>query len=108
MMKVFCDCCGKELFETTKESRGAIASEAAHKGFIAKMPLFYGTPEFKIFCSKECWSSWKQSNITPEQQKEGDKSWEKLKEDMNSEELIKGLQDGLAKIQKLIKTGKHF
>ena len=78
------------------------------KDLLQKCLFFYGTPEFKIFCSKECWSSWKQSNITPEQQKEGYKSWEKLKEDMNSEEFIKGLQDGLAKIQKLIKTGKHF
>lgn len=106
MTKVYCDCCGKELFETIKDNKGAIASEAQHKGFIAKLPLFYGTPEFKIFCSKECWSDWKQKHVTPEQQKEGDKSWEKLKEDLTSDEFVKGLQDGLSTIQKLFRNKK--
>lgn len=52
MKEVKCDNCGRKLFNTNRTSLGAIAAEATTKGFVAKMPMFYGVGKFKIFCDK--------------------------------------------------------
>ena len=44
-MIVKCDYCGKELFETDKEKMGVIASDATRRGYITKMPIFFGVPK---------------------------------------------------------------
>ena len=106
-MKVYCEHCGKELFNTNKENKGAIASEAQLKGYVAKLPLFYGVPEFKIFCSKECYKSWSEENITPEQRMIGNEHVSKLKEDILSEKKLKELQNELAEIKNLFNKIKN-
>ena len=95
MKKVYCDHCGKFLFETERENRGGIASDASSKGFVSKLPLFYGTPEFKIFCDKDCCKKWWDEHVSPEQQKEGDDDAKKLREDIESDEFQQGLTDGI-------------
>ena len=47
MKKIKCDCCGNELFTTSEERKGVIASIAMKKGFIAKCYIAFGCPEFK-------------------------------------------------------------
>ena len=106
MHKVYCDSCGKFLFETDKDNRGGIASEARQRGYVAKLPLFYGTPEFKIFCDKECKENWWDENVTPEQKKEGDLESQKLKEELFSPKFIGGLQEGISRIQNLFNQTK--
>ena len=62
-MIIKCDYCGKELFETDKEKMGVIASDATRRGYVTKMPIFFGVPKFKIFCCKECKDKWFDENI---------------------------------------------
>lgn len=57
MKEVKCDNCGRKLFNTNRTSLGEIAGEATTKGFVAKIPMFYGVGKFKIFCDKECCKS---------------------------------------------------
>lgn len=57
MKEVKCDNCGRKLFNTNHTSLGEIAGEATTKGFVAKIPMFYGVGKFKIFCDKECCKS---------------------------------------------------
>lgn len=52
MKEVKCDNCGRKLFNTNRTSLGAIAGEATIKGFVAKIPMFYGVGKFKIFAIK--------------------------------------------------------
>ena len=47
MKEVKCDNCGRKLFNTNRTSLGAIAAEATTKGFVAKIPMFYGVGKFK-------------------------------------------------------------
>ena len=103
---VHCEHCGKFLYESTLDNKGAIASEAKHKGFVTKFPIFYGTPEFKIFCNTECKDNWWKEHVSPEQQKEGDQSNKKFKEDLTSKENIERLQNQLSTLQRVIKNLK--
>lgn len=98
-MIVKCDYCGKELFETDKEKIGVIASDATRRGYVTKMPIFFGVPKFKIFCCKECKDKWFDENIPKDKMKEGRESVEKLKQKFQSEEFQKPLIEGLNKIK---------
>ena len=49
MKEVKCDNCGRELFNTNRTSLRAISAEATTKGFVSKIPMFYGVGKFKIF-----------------------------------------------------------
>lgn len=107
MTKVICDHCGKFLFETNAENKGAIASEAKHKGYVVKLPILYGiTNGFKIFCCSDCYNTWFDEHVSPEQKEEGEKSFNELKNKLTSPEFTKGLQDGLTKIQNLFNKFK--
>ena len=66
MKEVKFDNCGRKLFNTNRTSLGAISAEATTKGFVSKIPMFYGVGKFKIFYDKECCKSWFQSNISKE------------------------------------------
>lgn len=102
-MIIKCDYCDKELFETDKQNRGAIASDAMRRGFIAKMPIFFGVPKFKIFCCNECKNKWFDENIPKNKIHEGRESVEKLRQKFQSEEFQKPLLKGLQRIQRIYK-----
>lgn len=103
MKEVKCDNCCRKLFNTNRTSLGA---EATNKGFVAKMPMFYGVGEFKIFCDKECCKSWFQSNISKEDRNSGDKAVKKVFNDKTKQELKQGIASGLQAIQGLFKELK--
>ena len=103
MKEVKCDNCGRKLFNTNRTSLGAIAAEATTKGFVAKMPMFYGVGQFKIFCDKECCKSWFQSNISKEDRNQGDKAVKEVFNDKTKQELKQGIASGLQAIQGLFK-----
>jgi len=90
---IVCEQCGKFLFRTNK-SKGAAGAEARLKGFIYKMPIFFGIYESYFFCCKECWDKWFFEHTTEEQRKEGNKEVGKLKESIKRDtpELLEGLQ----------------
>ena len=106
MTKVYCEHCGKFLFETEtpSDNLGSIASEAQHKGFVAKLPVFYGVEHFVFFCDKECSKTWINEHSTPEQREEADKVVGEMRKTMESKEFREGLLDGLSKIQQIVKT----
>lgn len=103
MKEVKCDNCGRKLFNTNRTSLGAIAGEATTKGFVAKIPMFYGVGKFKIFCDKECCKSWFQSNISKEDRNQGDKDVKEVFNDKTKQELKQGIASGLQAIQGLFK-----
>lgn len=96
-MIIKCDYCGKKLFETNEKNRGAIASDAMRRGWVAKMPIFFGIPEFKIFCRKECKDKWFDKNIPKEKIQEGRKVCEELSDKFHSEEFQKTFIKGITK-----------
>ena len=49
MKEIKCDNCESKLFNTNRTSLGAISAEATTKGFVYKIPMFYGVGKFKIF-----------------------------------------------------------
>lgn len=103
-MIVKCDYCGKELFETDKEKKmGVIASDARRRGWVVKMPIFFGVPKFKIFCCKECKDKWFDKNIPKDKMKKGRESVDELRQKFQSEEFQKSLLKGLQRIQRIYK-----
>ena len=108
MTKVYCEHCGKFLFETEipDTNLGAIASEAQHKGFVAKLPVFFGVEHFIFFCDKECSKTWTNEHSTPIQRENAIKVMSEMKKTMESKEFKEGLLDGLQKIQKIVKELK--
>ena len=105
MTKVYCEHCGKFLFETeTPDTNlGSIASEAQHKGFVAKLPVFFGVQHFIFFCDKECSKIWTNEHSTPEQRETANKVVGEMKKTMESKEFQEGLLNGLQTIQNIVK-----
>ena len=108
MTKIYCEHCGKFLFETDTPNTnlGVIASEAQHKGFVAKLPVFFGLDHFIFFCDKECSKTWTTEHSTPEQRETAIKVMGEVKKTIESKEFKEGLLDGLQKIQKIVKELK--
>lgn len=102
-MIVSCDCCGKDLFETRQENAGRIAGEATHRGFVVKMPVYYGCYDFKVFCDDACKERWFKDNFSEEQLAEGRKKGEELRKRIQSKEFQDEVTKGLARIQKFVK-----
>ena len=104
MTKVYCDQCGKFLFETElpEDNRGGIASRATTKGFIAKLPFLYGINTFKLFCSKECNNLWMDSHISPDKKETGDKALKAIKEGIYIDKCQRDLQEGVSKIENIL------
>ena len=65
--------------------------------------MFYGVGKFKIFCDKECFKSWFQSNISNEDRNQGDKAVKEVFNDKTKQELKQGIASGLQSIQGLFK-----
>ena len=105
-MIVKCDYCGKELFETDKEKMGVIASDATRRGYITKMPIFFGVPEFKIFCCKECKDKWFDENISEDKVQRGNAIVKELSNKLHSEEFQQSVIKGLQRLQNILKYGK--
>ncbi|MBQ6178918.1 MAG: hypothetical protein IJK32_05310 [Bacteroidales bacterium] len=99
---IHCNQCGKFLF-TTDKSDGAAASEALTKGFISKMPFFYGFPGVVFFCCKDCCKAWFQENVTKEQSDAGNKDVQQLKASMEA-----GKPALLAGLQRIQRIGEEF
>lgn len=102
-MIIKCDYCSKDLFETDKEKMGVIASDASRRGYVVKMPIFFGVPKFKIFCCKECKDKWFDENIPKDKIQEGRESVDKLRQKFQSEEFQKPLIEGLNRITQAYK-----
>lgn len=98
MIEINCENCGKYLFTSDKDNKGAAASEATHKGYISKLPIFYGFDEFKIFCCKKCKDEWF-GRLSEEVREKGNKAAKQLEADMLKD--IPKLQARLARIQKV-------
>ena len=105
MTKVYCEHCGKFLFETeTPDTNlGAIASEAQHRGFVAKLPVFFGVEHFIFFCDKECSKTWTNEHSTPEQRETANKFCGEMNKTRESKEFQEVLLSGLQQIQNIVK-----
>lgn len=84
MKKVYCDECGKYLFSSKEENKGGVAAEAERKGFVIKMPAFYGVFRFKIFCDKKCKDAWF-AKLPKEDLEKGNKKATEFKAEMQQE-----------------------
>lgn len=102
MRDIYCSQCGKLLFSTDK-SDGAAAAEAQTKGFISKMPIFYGFPGVVFFCGKDCCKRWFQAHVTKEQSEAGNKDVQRLKVLMEA-----GKPALLAGLQRIQRAGEEF
>ena len=106
MKKIKCDCCGNELFATSEERKGVIASIAMKKGFIAKHYIAFGCPEFKIFCCVECKNKWFDENISEDKVQRGNAIVKELSNKLHSEEFQQSVIKGLQRLQKILKHGR--
>lgn len=108
MTKIYCEHCGKFLFETDTPdtNRGSIASEAQHKGFVAKLPVFFGVDHFIFFCDKNCSKTWTTEHSTSEQRETANRVIGEMKKTMESSEFKEGLLSGLQQIKEFVKELK--
>jgi len=58
MKDIYCEQCGLYLFSTDKPD-GADGAEAVSKGYVYKMPFFFGIEGGHFFCCKEHWNRWR-------------------------------------------------
>lgn len=98
---IFCDMCGKPLFETQKEDGGA-GVEAQDKGFVFKMPFLYGINKCVFFCNSDCHKAWSKENISEEAKQKGDKEIAEIKQRFESskEHFIKSVSNFMNTINK--------
>lgn len=101
MIEIRCAECGKLLFTFEEDSIGKAAAEATRRGFVTKMPIFYGIAEFKIFCDDKCKDAWF-AKLSDEVKADGRETAMKFKEDFKKN--IPTLQKKLAKIQELCRN----
>jgi len=87
MKDIYCEQCGLYLFSTDKPD-GADGAEAVQKGYVYKMPFFFGIEGGHFFCCKEHWNRWLNDHTTPEAE---------MKEKMEASKP--GLLAGLQRIQ---------
>lgn len=97
MKDIYCEQCGLYLFSTDKPD-GADGAEAVQKGFVYKMPFFYGIFDGHFFCCKDHWNRWLNDHTTPEQRERGNKEVAEMKQKMEASKP--GLLAGLQRIQK--------
>jgi len=100
---VFCDECKKLLFISEKNSLGATGAEAQSLGFVYKNAcLFSDMHSSLFFCDHVCAKDFYKANIKPNP--EMTKTIEEMK--ARVPEMVAGICEGLAKIQKAIKARK--
>lgn len=100
MKAIHCNECNRYLFDTNRESDGAIGSEAKREGFIFKMPFLYtGKSGCLFFCSKECNNSYYGKHI-PENP-EVTAKLKKLREEIP--ERSKEIAEGIGRIMEAFK-----
>ena len=104
MRLIYCNECGKFLFETEKESNGAAGAEAQEKGFVFKMPILFSDEYSTLFfCNDNCGKLFYQKHIPKNQ--EASKKLSQLKSEIP--DRAKEICMSLNVIQNLIKNKQN-